>query len=231
MINPLTYKTALLIALLITGLTGSAHARDYLIEVVLFETLAGKQSTNGELYYPKLERTLRLDSEDALAAGFQTVSDGLTLSDNATSIANSGRYRMLRHFAWRQPGLDEKTAIPIQISLGSSMPLHLPDDIKPYDNFIPASAEATPDRPRMINTTTVNGSIKVRLGRFLHMEATLVFTDTETLQSYRLSQSRKMRSRELHYIDNPRFGLLTRILPLEDTQSTTSESGSAAVSQ
>jgi len=231
MINPLTHRISWFVALLLVGLTGSAHARDYLIEVVLFETLAGKQSSGAGLYYPKLERPLRLDSEAALAAGFKTVSDGLTLSDNATAIANSGRYRVLRHFAWRQPGLDENSAIPIRISIGSSMPVYLPDDIKPYDNFIPASAEATADRPRMINTNQVNGSIKVRLGRFLHMEASLVFTDADTQQSYRLSQSRKMRSRELHYIDNPRFGLLTRILPLEDTQSSATESDSAAVSQ
>ena len=56
----------------------------------------------------------------------------------------------------------------------------------------------------------------MRLGRFLHMDARLVYTDPETLQSFKLAQSRKMRSGELHYIDNPRFGLLTRITPLED---------------
>ena len=124
-----------------------------------------------------------------------------------------------------------ESAIPILINIGDTLPIYLPDDIKPYDNFIPASAEPTPDRPRMINTSTVNGSIKVRLGRFLHMEVSLVFTDGETQQSFRLSQSRKMRSRELHYIDNPRFGLLTRILPLDDTQSSANESETAPIAQ
>jgi len=215
--------SALLITLLALALAGPASARDYLIEIVLFETLAGKGTTTGGLYYPKLERTLQLESEEAAQARFQPIADGLTLTDNAAAIANSSRYRVIRHFAWRQPGLDEDSAIPIRIRLGDTLPVYLPEDTKPYDDFIPASAEATPDRPRMINTSTVDGSIKVRLGRFLHMEALLVFTDIDTRQSFRLSQNRKMRSRELHYIDNPRFGLLTRILPLEDTQSSAAE--------
>lgn len=221
----------LLITIMALALSGPANARDYLIEIVLFETLAGEGSTAGGLYYPKLGSTLRLNSESAIQAGFQTITEGLTLTDNAASIANSSRYRVIKHFAWRQPGLDEKSAVPILISMDKTLSIYLPEDIKPYDNFIPASAEATPDRPRMINTTTVNGSIKVRLGRFLHMEVSLVFTDGETQQSFRLSQSRKMRSRELHYIDNPRFGLLTRILPLEDTQRSAADSQTAPAVQ
>ena len=212
-----TRNCTMLIALWVLALSAPANALDYLIEVVLFETHAGKGTTAGGLYYPKLGRTLRLNSDEATKAGFQTITEGLTLTENAASIANSGRYRVIRHFAWRQPGLDEKSAIPVRISMGKSIPLYLPEDIKPYEEFIPASAEAVSDRPRMINTTMLNGSIKVRLGRFLHMETSLVYTDSDTQQSFRLSQNRKMRSRELHYIDNPRFGLLTRILPLEDT--------------
>lgn len=229
--NRFTRKSTLLITLWALALAAPASARDYLIEIVLFETLAGKGTTAGGLYYPKLGRTLRLNSDDAVNAGFQTITEGLTLTENAASIANSRRYRVIKHFAWRQPGLDEKSAIPVRISMGNTIPLYLPEDIKPYEEFIPASAEAASDRPRMIKTTTLNGSIKVRLGRFLHMETSLVYTDSETQQSFRLSQNRKMRSRELHYIDNPRFGLLTRILPLEDTQSTATDAETVPTAQ
>jgi hypothetical protein len=199
-------------------LTGSVHARDYLIEVVLFETVEGRDLTAGGLYYPKLGRSVRLGTEEAAADGFIPVENGLTLTDNAASIASSRRYRLLRHLAWRQPGLAESEAIPVRISLGDTLSLYLPENIAEYDEFIPASIEASAERTRELNTSTLNGSIKVHLGRFLHMETLLVYTDAETQQSFRLSQSRKMRSRELHYIDNPRFGLLTRILPIEDPE-------------
>ena len=197
-------------------LSSVAYARDYQIEVVLFENVEGREMTAGGLYYPKLGRSLRLGTEEAIAAGFVQLEQGLSLADNAKSIAASRRYRLIRHLAWRQPGLEEKDAIPIRISLGETIPLFLPQSTGDYENFIHASTDASADRDRKINTSTVNGNITVSLGRFLHLDTQLVFTDAETQQSFRLSQSRKMRSRELHYIDNPRFGILTRILPIED---------------
>jgi len=197
--------------------SSNALAIDYLIEVVLFETVAGRDQEAGGLYYPKAARSVNLNGDAAALAGFAIVDEGLTLTENAASIAASSRYKLLRHIAWRQPGLDENAALPVRISLGNTSTLYLPEDLGPYEEFIPASATATQDRTREIRTSTINGTIKVRLGRFLHMETLLVYTDAENQQGFRLSQSRKMRSRELHYIDNPRFGLLTRILPLEDT--------------
>jgi len=115
--------------------------------------------------------------------------------------------------------LDNKNAKAIRINIGSAMPIYLPEDVTPYDTFIPASAQPTPSRPRKINTTTISGTLKVRLGRFLHLDTRLVFTDAEKQKSYRLSQSRKMRSSEFHYIDNPRFGLLVKILPLKEASN------------
>ena len=97
--------------------------------------------------------------------------------------------------------------------------MYLPEDIAPYGRFIPASAAPRPDRTRAVRSSTVSGTLKVRLGRFLHLESQLVFTDEESGESYRLSESRKMRSTELHYVDNPRFGLIARILPIEEAES------------
>ena len=207
-------------------LGGLVHARDYQIEVVLFENVEGRELTAGGLYYPTMGRSLRLGTEEAVAAGFVPLEQNLSLTDNARSIAGSRRYRLIRHLAWRQPGLEEKAAIPIRISLGETVPLFLPDTIGDHEKFIPASANASATRERKVNTSTINGLITVHLGRFLHMDAQLVYTDTETQQSFRLSQSRKMRSRELHYIDNPRFGILTRILPIEESDPEGSVSGS-----
>lgn len=204
--------------LLIITLLGSnlAQAKDYLIELVIFETRAGSKLSAGGLHYPKVGDSIRLDTEAAEAAGFRSITEGRSLSDNASAMVSSGRYRVLRHTAWRQPGLDDESAIAVRISAGDPITLYLPDDLKIYEQFIPASSTLAAQWPREVQSFTVTGTIKVRLGRFLHMETLLVFTDPTTGQGFRLAQSRKMRSRELHYIDNPRFGILTRILPLDD---------------
>ena len=213
-----TQLTKVLLGLCLMLLTGHAVARDFQIEVVIFETAAADNLASGSLYYPKLGRTLNLNSEAAEAAGFVRIDEGLSLSENASSIAGSRRYRVLTHLAWRQPGLDEASAIPVRVSLGQTSEIYLPENISSFEDFIPASGNPSAEYPTGIKTSTINGSIKVHLGRFLHMTAVLAYTDSDTGQSFRLSQARKMRSTELHYIDNPRFGLLTRILPLEELE-------------
>lgn len=208
--------THLLLPCLLLFAASTSHAKDYLIEVIVFENVSGKSVSGGGMYIPKSGQALTLGGDSAKNAGFEIVSDGLSLEENAESIRSSGRFRLIKHLAWRQPGLDRKEAKAIRVSLGGVTTVYIPDDTKPYDSFIPASLDPQPDRTRAVKTVTVSGTIKVRLGRFLHMDTLLVYTDKETGQSYRLKQSRKMRSRELHYIDNPRFGLLTRILPIEE---------------
>jgi hypothetical protein len=196
--------------------SASAQARDYLIEVVLFETVAGKEFGNSGMYLPRIANSLRLNTEAAVAAGFLPVEQNLTLTQNAADIAASNRYRLLRHLSWRQPGLAADETRAVRVALGNSVPMFIPADLQPYPEFIPASANPLPDRSEAVSSPVVNGTITIRLGRFLHMDTRLVFTDEQNLQSFRLAQSRKMRSGELHYIDNPRFGILTRITPLED---------------
>ena len=197
-----------------------AQERNYLIEVIVLENMAeAKKASPGNLYIPRTGAAIGLNSDKATSLGFALLDDATALSDTAEKVKASGSYRMLRHFAWRQPGLDDKNAQAIRINIGRSMEVYIPGDLKPFSRFIPASAQPTPDKTRSITTTTVNGMLKLRLGRFLHLDARLVFTDVENQKSYRLSQSRKMRSGEFHYIDNPRFGLLVKILPLETTSN------------
>jgi len=210
----------LLICLVVFANAAYAQDRNYLIEVILLENLnEAKNATPGTLYYPKITSAMSLSSDTAASAGFSLVEEGLSLTEEAEKITGSRQFRVLRHFAWRQPGLDAKNAKAIRINVGSVFDQYLPADLKPYKHFIPASFQAAPDRNRKVRNTTVSGSIKVRLGRFLHVDSHLVYTDVENNTSYRLRQSRKMRSREYHYIDNPRFGLLVRILPIEDAQN------------
>lgn len=203
-------------ATLMLSTAAYAQERNYLIEVLIFENLSESgKATSGGIYHPKITSAIGLASDEAASLGFSLLDEALALEQAAEQIRNSGKYRLLKHFAWRQPGLDDDNAKAIRINIGNTIPIYLPEDVTPYETFIPASMKPLPSQSRKINTTTVSGTLKVRLGRFLHLDTKLVFTDTEKQKSYRLSQSRKMRSSEFHYIDNPRFGLLVKILPLD----------------
>lgn len=213
-------RLALLALLLATsaGFSTIALAKDYLVEIVLVENLRGAgAAANASLYLPRLKDAIGLNGDKAAELGFSIVEEQYAMTDYVDRLKSSAGYRVLKHFAWRQPGLDNKNARAIRVNVGSGLSLYIPEDYRQYDKFIPASTGPTFDQgARKLNTTMVSGILKVRLGRFLHLDSQLVFTDMETRNSYRLDHSRKMRSRELHYIDNPRFGLLARIVPIDD---------------
>ena len=213
-------KLLVLCGLLISAalLSTTAAAKDYQIEVVLFENMRPGQAAGATLYIPRLGNAIGLTSDTAREMRFELIEQPEMLVEYADKIRGSGEYRLLRHFGWRQPGLDAKSTRPIRVNVGQGINVYIPEDYSQYKRFIPASTGPTfASGSREITTTTVSGILEVRLGRFLHLDARLVFTDPNTQRSYRLDQSRKMRSRELHYIDNPRFGMLVRIIPLDDT--------------
>jgi len=211
------YIMPLLLCLLFPA--GVLQAKDYRVEIVLFEHVNGGADIQAGLSYPKLRNALGLDSDAAANAGFTEIDYGYELNEAADKIKASNRYRLLRHFIWQQPGLDRKAARAVRINVGRVSSMYVPQSLASDGKFIAASPAPEPGRDREIRTTTVNGSLKVRLGRFLHLESHLVFTDADRQTSYNLFQSRKMRSRELHYIDNARFGLLARIVPVEDSDT------------
>ncbi len=209
--------TTPLLALALVSVASPAAAQSYRVEVVLFEHLRSRPRGSGQFLYPTPLSAVSLDTDRATAAGFMTYTGERDLADDAERMAASGRYRILRQIAWVQPGLNEREAINLRVALGVPTQLWISADADRREKFIPASAEPTTGRAEEVRTFTVNGTMKLRLGRFLHLESRLVYTRPDEGRSYRLYESRKMRSRELHYIDNPRFGILARIVPVEDS--------------
>ncbi len=61
------------------------------------------------------------------------------------------------------------------------------------------------------DSTPLDGTIKVSVKRYLHADLDLLLKNGN---GYRLQASRKMRSKEIHYIDHPKMGVLILITPL-----------------
>lgn len=65
----------------------------------------------------------------------------------------------------------------------------------------------------------VDGIIQVDRSRYLHFKPDLLLSREAAIeaipQRYRLQQSRRMRSEQLHYLDHPHFGMLVMINPLD----------------
>lgn len=144
------------------------------------------------------------------------------LSSEYKRINGSSEYNVLFYSAWRQTGLDENSAFEI--------------DINELVNAHTSKSD-----------NTVSGNFKVVLARYLHFYADLDYQrqddrtniNTETIdttsdsttlaketsdsqisnQTYPMQIHRRMRSKELHYIDHPLVGLLIQINPAEKAEA------------
>ncbi|MFQ5935354.1 MAG: CsiV family protein [Acidiferrobacterales bacterium] len=75
-----------------------------------------------------------------------------------------------------------------------------------------------------VGEAELEGVLRFYRGRFLHVNLEFLFRDKEagpfTSQSggepspYRISEHRRIRSRDINYFDHPKFGALVRVTPL-----------------
>jgi len=176
-----------------------AEVQLYDIEVIVFQNLV--QNDGGEVW-PAAAATwsetgeLELDSDDGPQVTW--LNKPYRLDAHYEALRRSAQYRPLAHFAWRQAVLDRDRARALQL---------------------PASSAQA-------GGAYIDGSVRVAVERYLHLELDLQLHDARTavfrpdagleaqsLPDIRLKERRRMRSRELHYFDNPRFGALALITP------------------
>ncbi len=141
----------------------------------------------------------------------------LELAAVARQLNRSGRYRTLMLSGWRQPGYGPRRAVPVHLRSDPSVVL-----IQAAEPGVtpPASVPAS-------DSGAVDGIVRVHRSRYLHVLVDLLYTRpaepgagaADTLADVpkpvlvRMTQTRRMRSRELYYYDHPLFGVLVKIIP------------------
>lgn len=200
-------RSSLLIVLLLNaaatlGATESEAPPWYDVEVVVFKNntppAAGNEIWPVDPGYPDLAQALELvpipqtsplpgDSQP-----FQQLGDSnLTLQPAAHRLTASPDYAPLLHLAWRQPVSAQADAPAVHI----------------------ATDAAAGEMPAL------DGAIRVSRSRFLHVDVDVLFREAaeagEAAPSFRLQQSRRIKSGEVHYFDHPFFGLLVKLTPYE----------------
>ena len=184
----------------------------YQIELLLFrgQTLpeGGTEIWSGT-NMPNASGAVALQDPADTRASVVLVSPGARrLNAHRLQLARSGRYEPLLHRAWRQPVEDESRA--------QTLYFQLPE---------PDSGRTGPP--------LLTGTIRVSRGRFLHADLDVALREPggagtsasaspagETTPEasrdriYRMRESRRMRSGELHYLDHPTLGALLQVTPL-----------------
>ncbi|KAF0192513.1 MAG: hypothetical protein FD165_676 [Gammaproteobacteria bacterium] len=126
----------------------------------------------------------------------------LRLAGALRSLRRSTAYEPLLHVGWVQPGTVKNGSV--YISAGTA------------------------------GNKTLEGIVQVNLSRYLHLAVDLVLREADLrpasmapaaaagieqalnpVTTFRLTESRRMRSQELHYFDHPKFGVIAQITPYE----------------
>ncbi|MBA2409171.1 MAG: hypothetical protein H0V62_05175 [Gammaproteobacteria bacterium] len=217
--------------------TANAQTTAYQVELLVFShldaSIAGgspAQPFSGPSSMLELAETQAGDDFRALG------SDAFTLSAAASILAGSAGYHVIEHVAWRQPGWSENAAMSVHIHGGAThQSTHaptLPPEATPNDaQFNVAYPYA--QRQTSASFEELDGTVKVALGQYLHVYTDLVYREPVTttqgaqpversrptasaLFEYRVQNQRRMRSRELHYLDHPLVGVLIKITPSEE---------------
>lgn len=222
MIRIASLAALLLVACLAHGAAGTENLSWYDVEVLVFKNNP-TQAEMTEIWpadpgQPDLARAVELapPTSDPLIEAprpFQQLGvEALTLAAVARRLASSPGYEPLVHIAWRQP-VGPQTDTPAVRVYREDSAGALPEDA--------TVAEAV---------RTIDGSVRINRNRFLHVDVDLVYSRMRTPapalfgigggedrgpELFRLQQSRRINSNELHYFDHPAFGLLVKLAPYE----------------
>lgn len=164
------------------------------------------------------------------------------LSEEAKFLKENENYRVLMHTAWRQPGMPAETALPIRFHKEFIVTEQAKDTPVNTDPDMPAVNLPAPHETQRTtqSKTVLDGYLKIILSRYLHANFDLYYqtglpltsvinTPIETTEedgdviksnepvivNYRLQQTRKMRSKEVHYIDHPVIGIVLLAWPFK----------------
>lgn len=160
-------------------------------------------------------------------------SSNYKLADSAAHLRYSPDYRVLAHFGWTQLALSKQHALPIliksdqfsdpmtpsgELKLHVSRYLHMQVDLSATTCELPENLTSID----AANETQDDQALdeKLEQGSSTLEQPQLAGTNPEPAaisqcidHNYRFQQQRKMRSKELHYLDNPVYGLLVYITP------------------
>jgi len=223
-------KNIIVLTISLLLLSNSLYAAEtgYEVELIIFETNDSYQleaedwSYNDMLNNDKDIAEIKNDYHDK--AFIELDWQQAKLADSLAKIESSERYTVLYKKRWRQTGLDRATAYAIEISSLEET------------SEAPEKAVASDLQNPIINTNILNnpmdnitidvptyiqGRVKLIMSRYLHFEVNLNYfkmnNDVEEpgYRSFPVVSERRMRSREIHYIDHPMVGIIVYALPFK----------------
>jgi hypothetical protein len=205
--------------------------KEYDIEIIIFEDAHARylnseswhKNSSDENHLTDMNAQIKPESNNLPAKSFKSIKPAL-IKKEYKRINNSSEFNVLQYSAWRQAGLKSADAFEIDISklknthksqtenaisgqikvvLARYLHFYSKLEYQRLNDFVDSS-ETLPDS-KDTNTEKNSGD-----------ETKNIVLNTVN-NSYTLQSHRRMRSKELHYIDHPLVGILIQINPVDST--------------
>lgn len=191
-----------------------ASARWYQVEVVVFRHLEGTEG--GGEHWPELAdlpefgraveliTTLPEMSDEPLGAAaagpiaFRSLDrEERRLAGVERRLRNAGEYELLFGAGWRQPSFGVARAKWVYVS-----------DV-PAARTVELEGGSASFSPRV--APRAEGLVRIKVSRLLHVDVDFLYYHDGT--PVRLTETRKLKLREIHYFDHPLFGIVLQVSP------------------
>lgn len=191
--------------------------------------------------------TATKDTADKPVAFQMLGEDQWQLAETARRLRRSSRFEPLLHVAWRQPTYERARARPVLLYDGMSEPLS-PEErsatMAPARN-----TRTGPPNPRLVGTVKLSVARYLHFATDLLYRLPVIqqaavpvpdfdlwydrpyptlrepqgpayrLEEWQAMRGFRMRESRRMRSKVMHYLDHPLFGLVVLITPVELPQA------------
>ena len=174
----------------------------------------------------------RFESFDNLVS--QLSPEQMQLKNEAAHIRYAKQYQLITHFGWTQPGYDAETTLPVKLNLPTkhgdikgtikvslARYLHTEVDltlveevcrqVKKEPDSMDVKVQVLLQENKQENKTDKNEAYDPKLASQEKNQLKEQYETRCQMEIIPFKQSRKMRSKKLHYIDHPAFGLLVYI--------------------
>lgn len=184
------------LALLALALPLAAYAERYRVDLILFIDRSGPAGESPQpLQVPDTARAIEtFETVPLRNAGIELLPDeAFGLTEEWSRLRNSKNHQPIVRLAWLQKDPPAERGPAIRLHWGN-----------PFTNVATLSAQ---------RVYPVDGSVTLLAGRYLHLEAELVYTQADAsgeLRSFRLKERRRLRRDELNHLDSPRLGVLMK---------------------
>jgi hypothetical protein len=215
----------------------------YKIEVVVFAN-QNNSNLKDEFWpevseIPRPSNAIALKARNAEGNAYKKLTgDELSLHSEKKRLSNSGAYRVLFHEGWMQPVRHTQNPRPIRITGGNildngmyELDGHIAVGRGTYLHFRPnlfLSKQLTADQTAMLKQASSNPPINETeensAASLLTMQASSdaessldqnILMDIPEILTVNQDQARRMKSKELHFIDHPLMGILVEIKPVD----------------